>query len=125
MLVISLSTALTCYAATIYFENRGEPKTSQVYTGLVVKHRATDKKHRFPKTVCGVVKQKNQFEWVKGKNQFQIAELDSWEKSIKIAKGLSMIKDPIPNAIFFNHIKRGKKFKTPMKPVVVAKTMYY
>jgi hypothetical protein len=75
--------------------------------------------------VCGVVKQKNQFEWVKGKNKFEIAEKLSWEKSLQVANTINLTNDPIPKAIFFNHIKRGKKFKTEMKPVVIAKMMYY
>ena len=46
---------LMCLALNVYFEARRENMASQLAVSLVVMNRVED--HRFPDTVCGVVKQ--------------------------------------------------------------------
>ena len=50
-----MAEALMCLALNVYFEARSENMASQVAVSLVVMNRVKD--HRFPDTVCGVVKQ--------------------------------------------------------------------
>jgi|TARA_R100001224_G_scaffold27047_1_gene14517 spore germination cell wall hydrolase CwlJ-like protein len=50
-----IAEALMCLALNVYFEARSENMASQVAVSLVVMNRVED--HRFPNTVCGVVKQ--------------------------------------------------------------------
>tara|TARA_R100000655_G_scaffold51768_1_gene89534 strand:- start:757 stop:1173 length:417 start_codon:yes stop_codon:yes gene_type:complete len=50
-----IAEALMCLALNVYFEARSENMASQVAVSLVVMNRVED--HRFPDTVCGVVKQ--------------------------------------------------------------------
>ena len=50
-----IAEALMCLALNVYFEARSESMASQVAVSLVVMNRVKD--HRFPNTVCGVVKQ--------------------------------------------------------------------
>ena len=50
-----MAEALMCLALNVYFEARSENMASQVAVSLVVMNRVKD--HRFPNTVCGVVKQ--------------------------------------------------------------------
>ena len=50
-----IAEALMCLALNVYFEARSENMASQVAVSLVVMNRVKD--HRFPDTVCGVVKQ--------------------------------------------------------------------
>ena len=50
-----MAEALMCLALNVYFEARSENMASQVAVSLVVMNRVED--HRFPDTVCEVVKQ--------------------------------------------------------------------
>lgn len=50
---------LMCLARNIYFESGGEPEAGKIAVGMVTLNRATDP--RWPKTICGVVKQKTVF----------------------------------------------------------------
>ncbi len=52
---------LECLATNVYREARGEPMEGQIAVAKVTLNRVEDK--RFPKTICGVVYQKNQFSW--------------------------------------------------------------
>lgn len=50
-----MTTALSCLAAAVYFEARGEPIDGQIAVAEVVMNRVED--GRWPDTVCAVVKQ--------------------------------------------------------------------
>tara|TARA_B100000989_G_scaffold287160_1_gene256529 strand:+ start:43 stop:462 length:420 start_codon:yes stop_codon:yes gene_type:complete len=50
-----MAEALMCLALNVYFEARSENMASQMAVSLVVMNRVED--HRFPNTVCEVVKQ--------------------------------------------------------------------
>ena len=67
-----MAEALMCLALNVYFEARSENMASQVAVSLVVMNRVKD--HRFPDTVCEVVKQgityKNSGQPVPNKCQF-------------------------------------------------------
>jgi len=47
--------SILCLATAIYFESRSEPVEGQIAVGQVVMNRVRD--HRWPDTVCEVVKQ--------------------------------------------------------------------
>tara|TARA_R100000655_G_scaffold95532_1_gene137588 strand:- start:122 stop:544 length:423 start_codon:yes stop_codon:yes gene_type:complete len=66
-------TALSCLAVAIYFEARGEPMVGQVAVAQVIMSRVSD--HRYPDSVCEVVKQGYYYTWdntkpIKDKCQF-------------------------------------------------------
>lgn len=52
-------TSLTCLAAVVYFESRGEPLEGQFAVAEVVVNRVEH--DAFPDTICEVVRQKGQF----------------------------------------------------------------
>jgi spore germination cell wall hydrolase CwlJ-like protein len=56
--------ATRCLAGAIYFESKGEPLSGQLAVAQVIINRA--KSGRFPADVCGVVKQRGQFGFVRG-----------------------------------------------------------
>ena len=56
------SNELLCMAKNIYFESRGEPEAGMFTVGFVTMNRVRDK--RWPNTICKVVYQSGQFEWV-------------------------------------------------------------
>jgi hypothetical protein len=70
----------SCLAMSIYYEARGEPKTGQYAVADVVLNRVEDQ--RFPSTICGVVKQKDQFHWKK----VLPAPNENWILAAEIAK---------------------------------------
>lgn len=52
-----------CLAKNIYYEARGESLQGKIAVGLVTLNRRDHK--NYPKSICGVVYQKNQFSWTK------------------------------------------------------------
>src|SRR3546814_6180704 len=50
---------LECLASAVYFESKGEPLEGQLAVAEVILNRV--KSPKFPDTICGVVKQRNQF----------------------------------------------------------------
>lgn len=59
---MTLTTALLCLTANVFFEARGEPLAGQHAVAQVTMNRAG----RDPKKVCKVVAQPNQFGWTTG-----------------------------------------------------------
>ena len=55
---------LRCLATAIYFESKSEPMNGQLAVAQVIINRT--KSGRFPSDVCGVVKQRGQFSFVRG-----------------------------------------------------------
>ncbi len=53
-----------CLAQAVYFESNGEPLEGQLAVAEVIMNRAAS--GRFPATLCGVVRQKSQFSFVRG-----------------------------------------------------------
>jgi spore germination cell wall hydrolase CwlJ-like protein len=73
-----------CLAGAIYFEAKGEPLEGQLAVAEVVINRS--KSGRFPSTICGVVKQKSQFSFIRA-GRFPPIQRGSaaWRKAIAIA----------------------------------------
>jgi spore germination cell wall hydrolase CwlJ-like protein len=75
---------LECLAGAIYFESKGEPIEGQLAVAEVVLNRA--KSGKFPTTICGVVKQRHQFSFVRGGRFPPIARASAaWRKAVAIA----------------------------------------
>jgi len=55
---------LRCLAAAVYYESKSEPMAGQLAVAQVIINRT--KSGRFPSDVCGVVKQRGQFSFVRG-----------------------------------------------------------
>jgi spore germination cell wall hydrolase CwlJ-like protein len=73
-----------CLAGAIYFEAKGEPLEGQLAVAEVVINRT--KSGRFPTTICGVVKQRSQFSFIRN-GRFPPIQKSSaaWRKAIAIA----------------------------------------
>jgi N-acetylmuramoyl-L-alanine amidase len=73
LVVMTISAAaLLCLSSVIYHEARGETKQGQIAVAQVVMNRVKSK--HFPDTVCGVVKQPNQFSWYNKKGMTNAKE---------------------------------------------------
>ena len=100
------SRELECLAVGIYFESKSEPLAGQLAVGEVIANRASS--GRFAKTYCGVLFQRGQFSFVRGKSWPAIARSGKqWKTAIAIAKIVDQdLKDSeVGNALFF-HAKR-------------------
>lgn len=100
------SRELECLAAGIYFESKSEPLAGQLAVGEVIANRASS--GRFAKTYCGVLFQRGQFSFVRGKSWPAVARNGKqWKTAVAIAKIVDQdLKDSeVGNALFF-HAKR-------------------
>jgi spore germination cell wall hydrolase CwlJ-like protein len=92
-----------CLATAVYFESKGEPLRGQLAVAQVILNRTHS--GRFPTSVCGVVKQKGQFSFVRG-GRLPAAPraAAAWHKAVAVARmaieGTS--ERPAPNALFFH-----------------------
>lgn len=92
-----------CLAGAIYFESKGEPLEGQLAVAEVVINRAQSGK--YPKTLCGVVKQRHQFSFVRGGRFPPIQKASAaWRKAVAIAHiALRDLADSrASNALFFH-----------------------
>ena len=102
------STEHECLANAVYFETRGEPLKGQLSVAEVIVNRA--RSGRFPKNLCGVVKQKGQFSFVRGGRLPSVPRSSpAWRKAVAVAHiALADLADgAAPRALFF-HAKRVK-----------------
>ncbi len=73
-----------CLAGAIYFESKGEPLEGQLAVAEVVINRAQSGK--YPKTLCGVVKQRHQFSFIRAGRFPPIQKASAaWRKAVAIA----------------------------------------
>lgn len=91
---------LICLAKNIYFEARGQDRVGMLMVGHVTLNRV--KSERFPKTICEVVYQPNQFSWTNDKT-LKIDENDKyWGRSIRVANDvLNRTWDRANGALFY------------------------
>ena len=94
---------LECLATGIYFESKGEPLSGQLAVGQVIANRATS--GRFPSSYCGVLFQRSQFSFIRGKS-LPTAPRSSkqWHNAVAIAKIVSrgLKESSVGKALFFH-----------------------
>jgi N-acetylmuramoyl-L-alanine amidase len=100
------SRELECLAAGIYFESKSEPLAGQLAVGQVIANRAES--GRFAGTYCGVLFQRGQFSFVRGRSWPAISKSNrQWHTAVAIAKIVDqdLHESRVPRALFF-HAKR-------------------
>lgn len=76
---------LNCLAIGVYYESKGEPLEGQLAVAEVILNRAES--GRFASTVCGVLKQRGQFSFVRGGQLPQPPEsARAWRTALAVAK---------------------------------------
>ncbi len=100
------SRELECLAAGIYFESKSEPLAGQLAVGEVIANRAES--GRFASTYCGVLFQRGQFSFVRGKSWPRIAKDGrQWQTAVAIAKIVDRdLKDSAASKALFFHARR-------------------
>ena len=95
---------LECLAVGIYFESKSEPLSGQLAVGEVIANRANSG-GRFPSTYCGVLFQRGQFSFVRGRSWPAVNKSGrQWHNAVAIAKIVDQdLKDSaVGNALFFH-----------------------
>ena len=98
-----LSSELNCLAGAIYFEAKGETLEGQLAVGRVIVARS--KSGRFPASYCGVVYQRSQFSFVRGKAMPAIDKRSrQWANAVRIARIAheGSWQSPVEGALFFH-----------------------
>ena len=101
------SRELECLAVGIYFESKSEPLAGQLAVGDVIANRAKSG-GRFPSSYCGVLFQRGQFSFVRGKSWPAVNRSGrQWQNAVAIAKIVDgdLKNSGAQNALFF-HAKR-------------------
>lgn len=110
---------MECLAGAIYFESKGEPLAGQLAVAEVIINRA--KSGRYPKTLCGVVKQPSQFSFVRG-GRIPAIPRDSahWRKAVAIAHiaQKDLADSPVPAALSFHATRVSPRWK--MKRIAIV-----
>ena len=101
------SRELECLAVGIYFEAKSEPLIGQLAVGEVIANRANSG-GRFPSTYCGVLFQRGQFSFVRGRSWPAVARSGrQWQNAVAIAKIVEQdLKDSAASNALFFHAKR-------------------
>lgn len=97
------SRELECLATGVYFESKSEPLAGQLAVGHVIANRA--KSGRFPSSYCGVLFQRGQFSFVRGKSLPSVPRSSKqWKTAVAIAKIVDKgLKDSsVGKALFFH-----------------------
>jgi spore germination cell wall hydrolase CwlJ-like protein len=100
------SRELECLAAGIYFESKSEPLAGQLAVGQVIANRADS--GRFADTYCGVLFQRGQFSFVRGKSWPRInKDGRQWQTAVAIAKIVDqdLKESKVGDALYF-HARR-------------------
>jgi N-acetylmuramoyl-L-alanine amidase len=100
------SRQLECLAAGVYFESKSEPLAGQLAVGQVIANRSDS--GRFSDTYCGVLFQRGQFSFVRGKSWPRINKSGrQWQTAVASAKIVDreLKESKVGDALFF-HAKR-------------------
>lgn len=108
------SRELECLATGVYFESKGEPLTGQLAVGQVIANRAAS--GRFPSTYCGVLFQRSQFSFIRGKALPSAPRSSKhWKTAVAIAKIVDreLKQSSVGKALFFHarYVSPGWRLK--------------
>jgi len=95
-----------CLAGAIYFEARGESLSGQLAVANVIINRS--KSGRFPADMCGVVKQRGQFSFVRGGQIPTVRNVAAYRTAMAVAKVAidASWDSPAGKALYFNTTDR-------------------
>lgn len=101
------SRELECLAVGVYFESKSEPLAGQLAVGEVIANRANSN-GRFPSTYCGVLFQRSQFSFIRGRSLPSVPRASKqWQTAVAIAKIVDQdLKDSVVGKALFFHAKR-------------------
>jgi len=132
-------TQISCLADNIYFESAHEPTKGKIAVAFVTLNRKNH--HRYPDTICGVVKQRTQrvcqFSWyceerpysmyknkvlTKTNNKLynEIVELSTY-----VYFNYEMMEDPSDGALFYHADYVNPQWKNMIRTAVIGRHIFY
>ena len=108
----SLTADQECLAGAIYFESRSESLEGQLAVAEVIRNRADS--GRFPRSLCGVVRQPGQFSFVRGGRIPSVNRGSrDWREAVAIARIASADRweSNAPDALFFHATRVSPRWK--------------
>lgn len=128
-----MSASLMCLALAIFHESGNQSVKGKQSVAEVVINRVRSEK--YPDTVCGVIKQNNQFSWynknVSLSNPPRIIykntqSMQQWETSKEIARQQLIQKtNNVKGSLFFNTTRLGVRYKTNELPRKIGGHVFY
>ena len=115
-----------CLAGAIYFESKGEPLSGQVAVGQVIANRA--KSGRFPASYCGVVFQRSQFSFIRGRAMPSIPRASAhWKTAVAVAHIVANgLHDAVaPRSLFFHARYVSPNWKRMSRVATVGNHIFY
>jgi spore germination cell wall hydrolase CwlJ-like protein len=106
------SRELECLAVGIYFEAKSETLAGQLAVGHVIANRAES--GRFPSSYCGVLYQRSQFSFVRGRSVPYVPRASrDWQEAVAIAKIVDQELHPSPmgKALFFHATRVSPRWR--------------
>ena len=106
--VVADDESVRCLASAVYFESQGEPLAGQLAVAQVILNRT--KSGRFAPDVCGVLKQRSQFGFVRGGVVPDVPDRPAGRTAIAVARvALAQAWDqPAPQALYFHGLREGR-----------------
>ena len=107
-----------CLATAVYFESQGESLEGQLAVAQVVLNRAAS--GQYPTSLCGVVKQKAQFSFVRaGRFPRHDPNCDGWRKAQAIARiATKKLSSTVPTSVLWYHANYvGPSWRLNLKKV--------
>jgi len=114
-----------CLATAIYFESKSEPLAGQLAVGEVLDNRV--KSGRFASSYCGVVLQRGQFSFVRGRTLPSVPRSSlQWKNAVAIATIVEggMMTSKAPRALFF-HAKRVSPSWNATRVATIGNHVFY
>ena len=115
-----------CLAGAIYFESKGEPLEGQLAVAEVVINRAQSGK--YPKTLCGVIKQRHQFSFIRAGRFPPIQKASAaWRKAVAIAHIAlqDLAESRAANAMFFHAKYVSPRWRGLTRVAAVGNHIFY
>lgn len=129
-LTTSAKHQVDCLAENIYHEAGYEPEAGKVAVALVTMNRVQDP--RFPKDICGVVKQKThytcQFTWWcenKSTNKNKDAYVDALEVALLVYANYEKLKDNTQGALYYHADYVNPRWANLEKTAVIGRHIFY
>ena len=110
---------ITCLAMIMFFETRGEPVITQQYVASVALERAKQEQV----SVCESMKKPRSYSWYWDKKSNKVDH--KLLKQFEVLAVREMRNPTLKGRVFFNERRMGKRFRTPNKPLVSGKLMFY
>jgi spore germination cell wall hydrolase CwlJ-like protein len=116
---------MTCLAAGVYFESKGEPLAGQLAVAETIINRT--KSGRFAKSICGVLTQRGQFSFVRGGYVPTAEGRKGWATAVAVSKVAlrDLWNSPASSALYFHARRVGSQGWRATKIASIGNHVFY